>query len=303
MRFRTVSLIVMPSTDRPVPTLPPLTALLRVARAAARAGGRRTLEAFGGRVDAEKKWDGSPVTATDRASEAEVRRVIYQTYPTHTIVGEEGGVSEGDPRVRWIIDPIDGTKSFIHGVPLYSVLVAVALDGRPSVGVIHLPALGETVDAATGLGCHWNGRSAHVSTTSRLKDATLLTTSVRALEAEGIPFRRLSSATKTQRGWGDGYGFALVATGRVDAMVDVGLKIWDSAPLLPILEEAGGRFTDWAGERSITSPNVLGSNGLLHDSFLRLLESSEPNPRASRARSGLRPRSWSRVPRQRRPVP
>jgi len=233
------------------------------------------MEYFGGRYTVETKPDGSPVTSADRASEAEVRRVIRRTFPAHSVVGEEGGATAGDPRIRWIIDPIDGTKSFVHGVPLYSVLVAVEVEGVPSVGVIYLPALDEIVEAAVGLGCRWNGRPARVSTTDRLRDATILTTSVRALESEGVSFRRIYSETHTQRGWSDGYGYALVATGRADAMMDTGLKIWDCAPLLPVLEEAGGRFTDWSNARTLTSENYLGSNGRLHDPLLRLLRSRE----------------------------
>jgi histidinol-phosphatase len=250
---------------------PPLDQLLRVARAAARAGGRRTLEGFGGRVRAEWKADGSPVTSFDRASEAEIRRVIRRTFPRHAILGEEGGASGTDHRVRWNIDPIDGTKSYIHGVPLYAVLVGVEVRGRPSVGVIHLPALNETIDGARGLGCRWNGRPTHVSEVRDLSDATLVTTSVRSLEERGIPFRRLAAATRTQRGWGDGYGYALVATGRADAMIDAGLSVWDAAPMVPILEEAGGRFTDWRGRATIHGVDGVGSNGLLHPALLRLL--------------------------------
>lgn len=246
---------------------------------AARSAGRVTLEAFGPRLDPEIKPDGSPVTNFDRASEQELRRTIQRSFPDHTIVGEEGGETEGDPRVRWILDPIDGTKSFIHGVPLYAVLVAVEVEDRPSVGVVHLPALDETVEAAVGLGCRWNGVPAHVSSTKRLRDATLLTTSVRALEAEGVPFHRLAKATRTQRGWGDGYGFALVATGRADAIVDTYLHPWDIAPMIPIFEEAGGRVTDWAGTTTIRSANYVASNGILHEP-LRLLLNPPPAPRS-----------------------
>jgi histidinol-phosphatase len=262
----------MPPSSRPFrPSLPTLTALLRVAREAAHAAGRLTLESFGRRIHPEIKADGSPVTPTDRAAERELRRVIRKSFPDHTVLGEEGGTSTGDPRVRWILDPIDGTKSFIHGVPLYGVLVAVEVERRPSVGVVHLPALDETVDAALGLGCRWNGRLAHVSDTARLSEATVVMSSVRALEDGGVPFRRLATATKTQRGWGDGYGFALVATGRADAMVDAGLSLWDIAPMLPLVEEAGGRLTDWTGARTIRSRNYLASNGKIHRPLLRLL--------------------------------
>jgi histidinol-phosphatase len=250
---------------------PKISDLLDVAVKAAKAGGARTLENFGGRVQAETKSDGSPVTSSDRASEQEIRRVIQKAFPGHTILGEEGGATPGDPRVRWILDPIDGTKSFIHGVPLYSVLVAVEVDGRPSAGVIYLPALNELVTGAIGLGCRWNGRPARVSSVDRLSEATVITSSVRALEARGVRFQRLAAATKTQRGWGDAYGYALVATGRADAMIDAGVQIWDNAPLLPIVEEAGGRFTSWGGRRDISSQDAVGSNGRIHDSLLGVL--------------------------------
>jgi len=199
--------------------------------------------------------------------------VIRQAFPTHAILGEEGGLTPGTARVRWTIDPIDGTVSFIHGVPVYAVLVAAEVDGVPAAGVIHLPALGETVDAARGLGCRWNGRRARVSSTQKLSEATVLTTSVRALESEGIPFRRVASRTRRQRGWGDAYGHALVATGRADAMIDPGLKRWDVAPLFPILCEAGGEITDWRGLPEPTSENFVSSNGMVHAALLRLLRS------------------------------
>lgn len=242
-----------------------------MARDAAHAAGRSTLESFGRRVQPEIKPDGSPVTAVDKGAESELRRIIQESFPTHTIVGEEGGTSPGDPRVRWILDPIDGTKAFIHGVPLYSVLVAVEVEGRPSVGVIHLPALEETVEAATGMGCRWNGKVSQVSSTESLSESTIITTSVRALEARGVPFHRLASATRTQRGWGDAYGFALVATGRAEAAIEPKVGLWDVAPMLPIIEEAGGIATDWSGARTILSSDFVASNGAIHAQLLRLL--------------------------------
>jgi len=264
------------SRGRPSRTgpLPSLSRLLRVATDAAHAAGRRTLEGFGDRIPAERKPDGSPVIEFDRGSERELRRRILRAFPDHTIVGEEFGEAAGDPRVRWILDPIDGTKSFIHGVPLYGVLVAVVVDDRPSVGVIHLPALGETVAAALGLGCRWNGRRARVSRTRRLSEAMLLTTSVRALEAEGASFHRLAAATRSQRGWGDSFGFALVATGRADAIIDTALHPWDIAPMFPIFAEAGGKVTDWSGKATLRSSNSLATNGTLHEPLRRLLPRS-----------------------------
>jgi histidinol-phosphatase len=247
--------------------------LLRVARTAAVAGGRRTLESFGRRLRPEIKPDGSPVTRADRATEREIRRVLRRAYPGHSIVGEEGGLSDRGSPVQWVIDPIDGTASYIHGVPLYAVLVAATVRGRSVAGVIHLPALGETIEAAIGHGCRWNGRPARVSSTTRLSEATLLTTSVRALEDSGVPFRRLSSASHRQRTWGDAYGHALVATGRADAMVDTGLKIWDVAALIPVLTEAGGRITDWRGALNPIPGNAVSSNGRLHEAVLECLRS------------------------------
>jgi histidinol-phosphatase len=244
---------------------------LSVARDAARVGGAKTLEHFGPRLRAEVKSDGSPVTVADRGSEVAIREVIHSTFPDHSILGEEGGVHPGNPELRWIVDPLDGTKSFIHGVPLYGVLIGLEISGIPRVGVIYLPALEELVEAATGLGCRWNGKVCHVSAVEELAEATVLTTSVRALEAAGVPFRRLSSVSRIQRGWGDCYGYALVATGRADVMIDAGVQVWDAAPLLPILEEAGGRFTDWSGVSTIYGKNAVASNGRLHEPMLKIL--------------------------------
>jgi histidinol-phosphatase len=244
---------------------------LGVARAAARAGGARTLEYFGRRLLPDVKKDGSPVTIADRQSEAAIREVISAAYPDHTILGEEGGLDAKKPGVRWIVDPLDGTKSFIHGVPLYGVLVGVEIAGVPQVGVIYLPALQELVEAASGLGCRWNGEPARVSEVADLGAATVLTTSVRGLEEAGVPFRKLAAASRIQRGWGDCYGYALVATGRADVMIDSGVQIWDAAPLLPILEESGGRFTDWEGTPTIVGKNAVGTNGRLHDAVLKIL--------------------------------
>lgn len=267
----------MQGIDGPEPgAAPDLSELLRVAIDAAREGGRRTLEYFGREFRVETKPDGSPVTAADRASEEAIRDVIRRRFPAHSIEGEESGSEPGDPRFVWIIDPLDGTKSFVRGVPLYGVLVGVEVDGRASVGVAYLPALDEIVEAARGLGCRWNGRVARVSAVDRLADALLLTTSVRALERRGIPFGRLIEASGLQRGWGDCYGHVLVATGRAEAMLDPHVAPWDNAPFLPILEEAGGRFTDWKGRPTIRSPDCLSTNGRLHDRLLELLHDARP---------------------------
>jgi histidinol phosphatase-like enzyme (inositol monophosphatase family) len=253
--------------------------LLAVACEAAYLGGRRTLAYFNAGVSVETKADNTPVTRADRESEEIIRGCIAKYYPTHAILGEEGGETKGKgrnaPPYRWIIDPIDGTKTFIHGVPMYGVLIGVEVRGKAAVGVVYLPALDEMVAAATGLGCWWNGRPAHVSNVSRLKDAMLVTTSVKSAMARSDAYVELAKRTKLQRNWGDCYGYVLVATGRAEIMLDPEMKPWDSAPMLPILEEAGGRFTTWAGKATIWGGDAAATNGRLHTEVLRVLREKE----------------------------
>ncbi len=249
---------------------------LLLAYDAALAAGRVTLEYFG-RADLEvdRKADLTPVTAADRAAERELRRVIAAAYPRDAILGEEFGETPGGSGYRWILDPIDGTKSFIQGVPLYGTLVAVEREGRGVVGVIHLPALRETVFAARGLGAHWvQGNEdpcpARVSAVPSLAEGLFLTNSITAY-GDG-PRRRafdaLIAAARLTRGWGDCYGYALVATGRAEVMVDPKMSVWDAAALQPVLEEAGGTFTDWKGEPTIHGGEGLGTNGAVLDEVL-----------------------------------
>lgn len=250
---------------------PSLPDLLGVAMEAAYRGGRRTLAYFNTGVDVELKADNTPVTRADRESEEVIREQIARYFPGHTIMGEEGELKEGDPDYRWIIDPIDGTKTFVSGVPLYGVLIGVEVRGEPAVGVIYFPALDEMIDAAAGLGCRWNGRPARVSRVARLQDAAIMVTDVTGAAARSGAYARLAAATRFQRTWGDCYGYALVATGRAEAMLDAAMNPWDCAPLLPILQEAGGRFTTWAGEATIWGPDAVGTNGALHEAVLELL--------------------------------
>lgn len=254
---------------------PSLSGLLAVATEAAYLGGRRTLAHFNTNIAVETKSDDTPVTLADREAEQVIRARIAKSFPTHSILGEETGATGGDPDYRWIIDPIDGTKSFIHGVPLYGVLIGVEVRGRPLVGVIYMPALDEMVSAAEGLGCTWNGRPARVSQTSRLEDACLTTTSPESARARSDAYENLASRAKLSRAWGDAYGYALVATGRCDVMLDPKLNPWDCAPMIPILREAGGRFTSWAGKESFWVGDGLATNGALHDEVLQILRSEK----------------------------
>ena len=252
----------------------PLRDLLNVAIDAAYLAGRRTLAHFNAEVAVESKADATPVTVADREAEQVIRQRIARYFPTHSVLGEEqGDTPGGDPDYRWYIDPIDGTKSFIHGVPMYGVLVAVEVRGRPSVGVCYLPATDEMVAAADGLGCTWNGRQARVSSVARVEDATMNTSSITAALGRSDAYESLIRRVKLNRGWGDAYGYVLVATGRAEIMLDPVINPWDVAPLPPILREAGGRFTNWAGEETIHGPDGVATNGALHQQVLSVLKS------------------------------
>ncbi len=251
--------------------MPNLEPFLNVAIQAAHTGGKRTLAYFNAGVDVETKADNSPVTVADRESEATIRAIIKQHYPTHSILGEEEGATEGDPDFRWIIDPLDGTKSFVRGVPLYGTLVGLEIEGQVKVGAVYMPALGEMISAATGMGCYWNGRKAEVSNTSKLENATLLTTSSESCRKRGGAYDKLVGKTQLTRGWGDCYGYLLVATGRAEVMLDAGMNPWDCAPIVPILNEAGGIFSDWGGTTTIYGRDGVGTNGVLHEQVLEIL--------------------------------
>lgn len=212
------------------------------------------------------------MTIADRDAERLIRGLVESRFPSHAVVGEEFGEADPDRTHRWIVDPIDGTHSFIRGVPFYGVLIALEIEREPVVGVVHFPALGETVAAARGLGCRWNGRTARVSQAGSLSEACVAYTDGRQIAARlGDRWRDLQDGTAIQRGWGDCYGHCLVATGRADVMLDPRMRAWDCAALVPILEEAGGRFTDWRGTRTIDGGDAVGTNGLLHEDVLRMI--------------------------------
>jgi myo-inositol-1(or 4)-monophosphatase len=248
--------------------------LLDFAVDAAYEAGRSTLGHFQTAIDVETKADATPVTIADRGAEKLLRARIERRFPDHAIVGEEyGATGPAGASCRWILDPVDGTQSFVHGVPLYATLVGVEVDGEAAVGVAYFPGLDEMVHAARGLGARWNGRPCRVSSAARLADATFCYTSVEGFQRSGRDpaLRRLLAATRTHRGWGDAYAHALVATGRVELAVEPVMNLWDNAPLLPILAEAGGRFTDWTGKVRIDGGDAVSTNGLLHDQVLALL--------------------------------
>ena len=242
----------------------------------ARDAGEITLRYFKQKFETRLKGKDNFVTQADLEAEEFVRRRIEEKFPGDAIVGEEFGEREGTTGRRWIIDPIDGTYSFVHGVPFYGVLLGLEIDGEPAAGVVNIPALGEMVYAAKGLGCFWNGERARVSQTSSLDDALLLATDFGMCERYGFgaaaaELQRKASARRT---WGDCYGYVLVATGRADVMLDPVLSVWDCAALLPVVEEAGGTFTDWRGQRTIRGGNAVATNGTLCDEVMQIIEAN-----------------------------
>lgn len=240
--------------------------------------GRFTLGYYQSDLQPEYKADNTPVTLADRRSEELIRSRIEKQFPRHGIIGEEFGekVSEG-ARHRWIVDPIDGTKSFARGVPFYSVLLGLEIEGECRVGAAYFPALDEMIAAATGEGCWWNGRRAHVSTVSELSRANVAFADPRnfAKHNRWDHFERILAATYFHGGWGDAYGYLLVATGRAELMLDPVMNPWDASPFPPILAEAGGYYGDWKGNRTIYGNEGLGTTEKLLPSVLELLESKE----------------------------
>ena len=236
----------------------------------ARAAGDRTLGWYRNPdLAVERKGDGTPVTAADRDAERFLREQLAVAFPDDGILGEEEAPVAGTSGRRWILDPIDGTKAFTCGVPLFTTLLALEDEHGIAVGVIHVPALGETVWAGRGLGC-WSERGpARVHATGTLAGAYVMSSSFETWSPAQLA--AVSGAGAILRTWGDGYGYSLVATGRVAAMVDPVIAPYDVAPVPVILAEAGGRFTDLAGVPTIESGHGLGSNGAVHDELLTLL--------------------------------
>jgi len=244
--------------------------------------GRITLGYFNTGLRPDFKADDTPVTAADRAAEQFIRGEIEKAYPDHAIVGEEFGASpspsgrgeggEGEG-FRWIIDPIDGTKSFLHGVPLYGVLIGLEIEGEVRVGACYCPGTDEMLCAADGLGAWWNGRRAHVSDVCDLNRACACFTSYHGFDrvSRGPAWERLQKAVYMTRGWSDAYGYLLVATGRAEMMLDPVMALWDCGPFPPIFREAGGYFGSWDGREGHTFNEAIACNSALLPEVLSLV--------------------------------
>jgi len=256
---------------------PDLKSLLDFAVGVAREAGVITQRYFKGSFAVERKSDNSFVTAADREAERFLRTSIKKAFPDDAILGEEEGAKTGKSNRRWILDPIDGTYSFVHKVPLYGVLIGLEIDDEAVLGVVNLPALDGQVYAASGLGCFWNERPAQVSLTGSLSDALLLATDFADCERYGFgrAAEMLQKQVQARRTWGDVYGHVLVATGRAEIMLDPIMNVWDCGPLLSIVEEAGGTFTDWQGQRTIHGGNAISTNGRLFEPVMSAIRKAE----------------------------
>ncbi|MEO7428001.1 MAG: inositol monophosphatase family protein [Acidimicrobiales bacterium] len=245
-------------------------ATLDTALALLREAGDRTLRWFrAADLEVHRKHDGTPVTAADRDAERFLRERLADAFPGDGVLGEEEPPTAGTTGRRWIIDPIDGTKAFTCGVPLYSNLLALEDEHGIALGVVNLPVLGETVWAGRGLGCWSEQGPARVSDHDTIDGAYIMSSSFGHWPSGRVD--ALHAAGAILRTWGDGYGYAMVATGRAAAMVDPVVAPYDIGPMPVLLTEAGGRFTDLAGVETIEAASGVGSNGRIHAELLALL--------------------------------
>lgn len=245
-----------------------------IAVSAAEEAGRLALRYFDTDLAIEWKEDASPVTKADREAEVLLRSIISKHFPNDGFLGEEYGDQPGTSGYRWVLDPIDGTRSYMRGIPLWATLVGLEYRDEQIAGVAVAPALGQTYRAMRGAGAYRGERRLSVSTVSTLADASLFYSSISWFVKAGCQdtFLQLAAQTQRQRGYGDFYGFVLVAQGSGELMFEHGCHAWDLAALKVIVEEAGGRFTDWQGQPNIHRPDVIASNGLLHDRVLKMLD-------------------------------
>ena len=245
---------------------------LAAAVEAARAAGVIAMKYYTGGFDVMLKPDDTPVTQADREAEQAIVGALGRAFPEWGVLGEEFG-AKGATDIRWIIDPIDGTKNFVRHIPVWATLLALEAHGEIVAGVIHNPATGEMYAARQGGGARLNGQPVRVSDVGDLWSSTLLHAGLRLYRKAGVwdGLVRLVDATERQRGFGDYLGYALVAEGKAEIYVEVDLKPWDLAPCKIIVEEAGGRFTDLTGQPTIYSGSALATNARLHDAALALL--------------------------------
>lgn len=247
---------------------------LEAAIAAAKAAGEVIRPYFrDASLTIETKADQSPVTAADRAAEQAIIATLRQFFPDYGFFGEEFGSQEGSAPARWIIDPIDGTANFIRGIPFFGTLIALEQDGEITTGVVYAPVQGDLLYAARGEGAYANGERLTVSSIADLAQATLLYGGLSYLMRDGYwdSVTRLVQATRRQRGFGDYFAYTFVCRGQAEVMLETDIQPYDIAPLKILIEEAGGRLSDFRGVPTIYSGNVIVSNGHVHDAVLAFL--------------------------------
>jgi histidinol-phosphatase len=246
--------------------------VMETAIEAARAAGEVAMKYYRGSFDVEIKPDRTPVTQADREAERIITEHLRRAFPDHGFLGEEFG-AQGPKEVRWLIDPIDGTRNFVRRIPFWAVLLALEEHGEITAGVTHNPVTGELYYARKGAGAYANGERIRVSTAETLAEAFLCHASLNLIRRAGYweGMVRLIDATERQRGWGEYYGYAAVAKGQAEISVEADLKPWDMGPMKILVEEAGGRFTDFRGVPTIYTGTALATNGRLHDSVLACL--------------------------------
>lgn len=243
---------------------------------AARDAGRLALSYFDNNVTVEWKENDTPVTVADRKAEELLRSRLLGFFAQDGFLGEESGKVGGSSGYRWIIDPIDGTRSFVRGIPLWGTLIGLEHEGNPIAGICLLPAFGkegQMFHALQGQGAYRDDVKIHVSKVKSLEESQVFYSSLSWFMASGVKeaFLDITNRSQRQRGFGDFYGFMMVAQGSGEMMIEYGVSPWDVAALLPIVEEAGGTFTDWDGNRTIYRPDILATNGVMHQETLHLL--------------------------------
>lgn len=250
---------------------------------AAHRAGRHAMRYFDAGVNVEWKKNETPVTVADREAEAILKEDLLEEFPEDGFLGEESGETPGTSGFRWIVDPIDGTRSFVRGIPIWATIVGLEYKDEQISGICFIPPMNQMYRALRGDGAYRDDRPLKVSTVDKLEEAQVFYSGINWFIKGPCrdSFLELVSRTQRQRGFGDFYGFMLVAQGSGELMVDYGVSAWDVAGIKPIVEEAGGVFTDWDNKPTIHRPDVLVSNGKLHQVALDLLR--------SHATAGFRP--------------
>lgn len=229
---------------------------------------------FRNQIFVESKPDSSPVTMADKLAEEKMRELILKEFPSHGIIGEEFGNINPEAEFVWVLDPIDGTKSFISGALSFGTLIALLKNGKPIIGVINHPILNEFLIGDNNLTL-LNDIHVKIRNCTSISEATLLTTdhlNIQKYQSK-VGFENLITKAKLYRNWGDCYGYYLLATGFADIMIDPIMSVWDSMAIIPIINGAGGRITDYQGNDATVGNSIVASNQKIHDDIIRILNS------------------------------